>query len=116
MSDNKAWQALIIRMGAKTERQRLSPRRCPKGIYFPFILLANMMSRTHLSLRTRSPVPYARLPGPGYESLALAFCLATMRCMNLGPSLSGIVIANAIPRVVLGVAALCLIRVKKRRD
>jgi len=35
----------------------------------------------------RSPVTGALAsPVPGYESLALAFCLATRRCMNLGPS------------------------------
>jgi hypothetical protein len=43
-------------------------------------------ARTHLSFHTTSPVPHAHLPWPGHESLTLAFCLATRRCMNLGPS------------------------------
>ncbi len=37
--------------------------------------------------RTTSPVTQLeRLLCPGYGSLTLLFCLATRRCMNLGPS------------------------------
>jgi hypothetical protein len=40
----------------------------------------------HISRQAKVSQRGRRLSRPGHESLTLAFCLATRRCMNLGPS------------------------------
>jgi hypothetical protein len=48
--------------------------------------ITESMAGARASLCTTGPVRHGHFPWPNHEFLTLAFCLATRRCMNLGPS------------------------------
>ena len=81
------------------------------------VVKGTIKSSTTVSVTPPSVNEGRRLSRPGHESFTLTFCLATSRCMNLGPSFLEALTPScrSILRIVLCSSSAVLLNVSPRR-